>query len=335
MIEYQVRQRILAFEATPEFPNDATVEFSFVPKPPFGAETGWSLTAGKNIPLVGNRHAGRYWFKSDEPFGAVDVKLEGAGVDLVMSANVVSLHGRFERLDDLAARIEEIYYLLPLLLNLEFVDSPLIEQVSGHVGSVAFDWIHEEYEAGCVVTTREIQDERIRSAWYHRGCVETRRVFGAFTYFRQACRLSRAGYTQFDFAAEIILNYAKLLEVLFPAEPGAGADQARAGLRSLGYSDAEIEACFVPAVYLRHQLDVAHASLAELDADDRLVLQRYVVHAEPHFRRLLRRVCAALEAGKLGFADYIEPERRCEVERTIATMRRAPCPQLQESHNGE
>ncbi len=52
--------------------------------------------------------------------------------------------------------------------------------------------------------------------------------------------------------SEIILNYNKILEVLF----GQRRDKIRDGLSSLGYSPDDIEDKYIPINILRNQIDV-------------------------------------------------------------------------------
>ena len=60
-----------------------------------------------------------------------------------------------------------------------------------------------------------------------------------------------------EFMSEVLLNFAKVLEVLFPASESQTIDAARAGLRELGFAEDEVEKWFVPALALRNHLDVA------------------------------------------------------------------------------
>lgn len=321
MLQYQVRGRIFRSlqEGKLDFPNDVSVQFVWAPEPPFGLVAGPSRTLalgsyGQAPPGV---DTGRYLWSSDVPFGPLDVGLDMATTSFEMSGHRLTMTGRFETLEDLASRIELIYYRLPLLLNMDFVDSPLVVRVSGRIGRIPFDWILNRLNGVLDVTSKERQEERIRVAFGRLPLLEHRRLLSALHYFRQACRLERAGHAPHDFTAEILLNLAKILEVLFH---GDDRDGARLGLRNLGYSDEEIEKQFIPAMLLRSKIDVAHASLTRFSPEERLVLHAYAERAEVHFRELLQRVCDALDKDSLTVSDVTDDEPEREVLQIIETL---------------
>ena len=56
--------------------------------------------------------------------------------------------------------------------------------------------------------------------------LNNRRIIAALKYYYTACRLSRVGNSPWEFMSEIILNFCKVLESLFPAS----RDTVREGL---------------------------------------------------------------------------------------------------------
>ena len=129
----------------------------------------------------------------------------------------------------------------------------------------------------------------------------------ALHYFHVACRLTRVGNSPWEFMSEAILNYCKVLEVLFPPkDDGKTMDAVRTELRVLGYSDDRIERDFIPAMALRNGIDVGHVHLALLTQTQLQILHHYTESAEFAFRSLIRRVFERVKAGSYTIAPYTE-----------------------------
>src|SRR5260221_635501 len=123
-----------------------------------------------------------------------------------------------------------------------------------------------EVHAPCTTRLHFPRQQRLATAWERLplvGDLANRRLLAALHYFHVAVRLNRAGSTSGEFMAEVMLNLAKTMEVLFPPSgDGKNRDAARRGLRDLGYEDSEIESDFLPAMALRNEVDVAHVDLS-------------------------------------------------------------------------
>ena len=189
-----------------------------------------------------------------------------------------------QRVDDpavLSGLIEGLYFVLPWLMNLSFADPPYVERVDGEVNGVPFRWELREWALGFETTTQEQQEERIAVACERLeilGKPERRRLLAALHYLHVACRLEREGRMAGEFVSEVLLNLAKVLEVLFPG--GQSIESARAGLRCLGYDDPEIEARYIPVLALRNQVDVGHVHLAILTPEQLGVLHSFAYGAQ-------------------------------------------------------
>ena len=119
------------------------------------------------------------------------------------------------------------------------MDPPYVERVEGTIGSTSFAWVLAEWRAQHRTTTQEQQQQRFAHAWDRMSAISEprrRRLVAGLHCFHVACRLAREGCTAGEFIAEVVLNLAKSLEVLFPP-PGDGRtrDTARAGLASLAF----------------------------------------------------------------------------------------------------
>lgn len=322
MLTYQVRGRAFYFDTDerPTFPALAEVEFEFEPPIPFGGAIGESLTVkrGAEARLKWNANTGKDWAETQEPLDPVHHELRIPGSRLSFRGNVLTLRETVDNLKQLASRLESIYYGLPLLLNVDFIDSPIVTRVSGSLGGLTFAWGLARTIGRMDVTDTENQEKRITTAWDRFTLVsqpENRRLVAALGSYRLACRLARSGYAPHEFSAEVILNLAKTLEALFPPEPGQSIEAARNGLRGLGYSYEEAEARFIPALALRNQLDVGHVFLSLLEASQLAAVHEYVDRAEDSFRELLRRVMDGMQAGSFVVDSYDDAgPRRAVVE---------------------
>jgi hypothetical protein len=117
--------------------------------------------------------------------------------------------------------------------------------------------------------------------------------------------LAREGRTAGEFVAEVILNLAKALEVLFPPSGDRGTRNAvRAGLRSLGLSEDEIEGNFLPAMALRNEMDVGHVELGLFKMNDLKIIHAFTERAERAFRKMFERLLTAVEAGTFDLPSY-------------------------------
>lgn len=129
--------------------------------------------------------------------------------------------------------------------------------------------------------------------------------------------MSEAGNSPSDFIAEVILNYCKILEVLFPPKgDGKTRDAARIGLAKLNYSKEEIERDFLPVMALRNWIDVGHAKLSLFDRNQLNILHKYTDEAEGYFRSMLCRLIDKLKLDN----DLIEADPEGIVDKQTATL---------------
>lgn len=321
---YQIRQRIFKYSngQSPTFPADFEVNLHFLPLQPFGMEPGGGRTAvrGEEATVYFNMNTGKYYVESKRPLHPLRVEEKGE-VSVVLQGNCLTLKGIACDLDYIAQLLEAVYYLLPVLLNVEFFDPPYIERADGKIGSVAFRWELEEWPIWTYTTTQDKQEERFRTAWHRFLRVsrdgDARRLVAALHYFHTACRLGRAAETPGEFMAEALLNYAKLLEVLW----GNSREEVRNGLRCLGYSDEEIEAKFIPAIVLRNQFGVAHPLTSMFTREELNVLHRYADRAEGEFREMLSKLLEAYDSGEFCAKDGEPVLAESELRRTIRKLR--------------
>jgi hypothetical protein len=163
------------------------------------------------------------------------------------------------------------------------------------------------------MTDQAKQEKIIQTTWMRLNLLSTfhhRRVIAALNYFHVACRLKTTGNTPWEFMGEVVLNLAKILEALFPPTGNIGSiNAARDGLKSLGYSEAEIERDYIPAIVLRNKIDSAHISLFDFPREKLDILFKYTDRAESKFRTMLGNLISKIQEGEYKPMPYGNPAR--------------------------
>ena len=260
MLTYQVRERIFLLDEDVDldFPVDAEIVLTLAPEQPFGISASGGRTVRQDVAASvhydGNN--GRMTLESKEPLEPLEVRIQdGPDRLVILEGNRLVVQQSFKSLRELDRFIQSLCLGLPAFLNLEFADPPFVGSVTGSLGGTAFQWILQGLQVPFRPVTQEIQEQRFADAWQRLPLLsdekDRRRVLAALHYLHVACRLERSGSTAGEFDSEVLLNLAKVIEVLFPGKDTI--DAARVGLADLGYPSPQIEARFVPALVLRNQ----------------------------------------------------------------------------------
>lgn len=310
MLTYRVRPRVFRLdeEATISFPCPTRATIHLLPNQPFGAEAGGGRTAvrAKAATARFNANTGHHSIESKQPLAPMEVSLVGDFDRVEVRGSAVSLEFEATSLENAHRRIEAYYFVLPMMLGLHFADPPYVERVEGTLGAVPFRWELAKWAGRFTLTTQEEQEQRVLAALDGLHVVADpgrRRLLAAAHYTHTACRLLAASFTPGEFLAEAILNFAKVLEVLFPPSKDKGTlDAARAGLAGLGYSEDAVEGAFIPALVLRNGFDSGHADLTIFTPKQLSVIHDYAEGAEESFRELLRRVIERVGGGGASIA---------------------------------
>ena len=311
MLTYQIRPRVLMVETGElTFPNHAEIKVRFEGSPAFGGDSppGRTVRLGSVATSRWDANRGRSDVIGMPPLDPLDVVIPGNDVTVRLNATTLQVGFECPERGALLGALGTLRYLIPLLLNVEFSDPPVVATTYGRVGDVEFNWQVEWTAAMFEAVEQPGQELKVLHAWQRLPLVADggdARLRVALYYFYKACRLEQAGYGPSEFLAEILLNLAKTLEVLFPARDGKKTrDVVRNNLRRLGYSDDEVEGNFLPAMALRDEMDVAHVSLATFTPAQLGTIFRYAEAAEQHFRKLLQRVIEAIESHSLTLQPY-------------------------------
>jgi len=313
----------------PTFPADCVVRFHFLPLQAFGdsAEGGRTAVRGAEAEILFNAHTGEHTITSSKPFSPVHIDLTVPSGRAHWRGSLFTLEHHFESAQTFQNVIMSVYHHLPSVLTVVLADPPVVEKVEGEVDGVPFRWELMAWRISLKPRTEAEQAAVIGSAFDRLQLAATPqrgRLLAALHYFHTARRLAHQGSSPGEFMAEGLLNLAKLLEVLFPPTSTAAKprDAIREGLRDLGYSDAEGEAQFLPAIALRNEVDVGHVDLARLPDRDRHVVHAYTDAADGWFGELLDRLMKRIERGEGDVVPHEQKAPRSEVRGIIEKLRR-------------
>jgi len=312
MFTYQVRQRNykLTGGQQPSFPNKFEAVFVLQPPQPFGSSAGGGRTAVRGVGASAffNANTGHHSVESKASLRPLEVVVEEPVRRVEFRGNEFRISGRVETVQELEDTLYSIFFVLPILLNVEFADPPVVERVEGKVGEASFRWELDNWRLEILLTSQEEQEKKAADSWTRFEILATpgnRRLAAALHYFHVFCRLCRAGHTPWEFMAEAIMNLSKILEVLFPPSgDGQTMEGARAGLAGLGYSQEEIDRDFIPAIVLRSNIDSAHVDLSLFTTSQLRILHSFTEAAEMAFRKLLSKILTEIEAGRYQVAQH-------------------------------
>lgn len=327
MLTYQVRPRQFRLRggSEPAFPADVVIKFHFLPKQPFGVvnDGGRTLTKGSPGGILFNLNTGQHSARSERALGDLLYRKDLVDGFVELCGNVLTRKVACPDLCSLSETIQRVYFILPSLLSLRYADPPYVERVSAEVDGVEFTWELEEFFGPSQVTTKELQECRFAKAWDELERLEAtdRRLVAALTYFRTGCRLLREAKTPGEFLSEALLNFAKVLETLFPGAPDKTRESVRVGLRSFGLADDTIDRDLIPLLLLRSQFDVAHVSLSLLTVAQATTLQRYAERMERVLASFLEELVERVSAGSFVIVPYEDTKLDPSAAKTIERLK--------------
>jgi hypothetical protein len=313
MLTYRIRDRIFRIPQgrTLSWPTKAEARFQFSPLQAFGASASGGRTLIRNqagSSILFNMNTGAFTATSNPPLRPLDVAVIDLAAIVKWSGNVLTVSDTFNSLNELNDLIQSVYFALPMYLNVDFADPPVIDRVEGQIGDVPFGWELMSWHCPTITTTQEQQEKAAVTAWERMSLTSDlirRRLIAALHYFHVACRLSRQADTPGEFLAEVLLNMEKTLAVLFPPSgDGQTLEAARRGLAQLDYSSAEIERQFIPAMCLRNKIDVGHVDMSIYTPAQLTLIHGYAEQAEQWFRSMLSRLLTKIASGEYDVQPY-------------------------------
>ncbi|MBN1637618.1 MAG: hypothetical protein JW866_01530 [Ignavibacteriales bacterium] len=300
MLTYQLQKRYYVKENGMDFsfPNTVEVEIELEPKEMFGVGNKPSKTAVhcSEAEVIFDANTGKCRIRSNPSLEPINAILEVDGLQLEMIGNKLYAKATCENhkiLDDL---LVALHYIVPILINIEFAEPPIVKLTRGKVGDIPFQWelrntLHQFY-----ITTKEIQEQRVIGSLNRLITISdlsNRRLAAALYHFYVARRLEEAGNSPYEFMSEIILNLYKILEILI----GPSRDKVRDELSKFGYSKDEIDFKFIPIMLLRNEFDVGHVSIALFTQTQLDTLYSYLEKTQNDFRDLLKIIINKVEDG--------------------------------------
>lgn len=324
-----MKRRIFKLESEGDkfqFPANVEVILSLQPLSVFGKSQACKRTVVKSgqVPemakMIYDANLGRTYAEPNALPPQLTVDFENASGHLTLNGNIVSIKSYAQNFQELHEQLESFYFAIPLLLAVEFSDPPVVERVSGKVGNVSFTWEVASRMAVIEFVTKEKQEQKVVTAWNRFSLLAVphrRRLIGALQYFHVACRLLEAGNAPGEFLAEALLNFHKVLEVLY----GSERDDVRKNLAALGFSTEEIERDFIPVMLLRSSFDVGHPMLAMFTQHQLDTLQIYAERAEKVIRKLLNKIFDAIESGQLDVPPYDVDKVDEKTQKILETLR--------------
>lgn len=332
------------------YPCKVTLNFYFKPEGIFGVAGAYGTSAPEGSPatLTWDAFQSKMKFWTDSIIPSIELQTKFKKADLFFVGNVLRLVFIADSKKQINALADDFLYCFPSLLSLEMTDVPSIYEVRGTAGDTEICYgLNQSETVHLDVINKQKQENRILDALNRMtfmgglANLKNRRLLAALQYFYISCRLQRTDNNQFEFLAEAILNYGKILETLFPVSEHSNLDNkktgsidaTRNGLKALSFPDSEIESLYVPALALRNSIDVAHPTLGDLPIDALVVLQGYTDLAEGAFRKLLQVVFKAVQDGIFQLKPVVDNQPSRDTLNTINRLKIALAGISNKPHN--
>jgi len=306
MLTYQLQNRIYQIknEKPFSFPNNVEIEIFLEPTEQFGVGIKPSKTAVKNhkAEVFYNANTGKSYILSDPLLEPIEAILEWNNLRLELKGNKLYANTDCEAFSDLDELLIALHYITPILLNVEFMEPPIVKYTSGRVGETIFNWELKGIKVKFDITTKEKQEQRAfdsfeRLEFFSK--LSNRRLAAALYHFYVARRLVKAGNSPYEFMSEVVLNLYKILEILF----GPKRDNVRTKLLELGYSKGEVEVKFIPIMILRNEFDVGHVSVKLFKQEQLNALYTYLEDSENDFKELLKKLLYEVKDGSCNLSQ--------------------------------
>lgn len=294
----QPRQVRLLGSGTLDFPAAVRVTYHFSPSQVFGIGEGplSAIRLGSDYSMRWNANTDKHLSRPNPGFSSVAASLEAFGGEFHVDGNEIAFQFDAASENDFLGRLQFLVFALPASLSAVLPEPVYVERIEGMIGEEPFRVEHIRSASPLIVLSDELLTKRVKEGLADLELLATtpgKRVLAALRYAHVARRLLAAGYSPWEFMAEAILNYSKILEILF----GDSRDEQRAGLRAVGILDEEIEARYIPVTLLRDFLDVGHPKLSQLDSERLQGIYQYLLGMDVDFMHLMEKVKNAISSG--------------------------------------
>jgi hypothetical protein len=186
---------------------------------------------------------------------------------------------------------------LPAFLSLRLSVFVWIKEFLVEIGACRFRLETSSHRYGITIATTEHNQQLAIQAihdWIGQR-QDSLRIAMAVYYFRHAMRLSVLEPDRQSMAAEVILNLAKAIEIVFSSD----RDKLRARAKEWGFDSDFIERKVMPILLIRNELDVAHVASAPLSSTQHQAILDFTARAMTHIHTLITRIVEMSQSGCL------------------------------------
>ena len=165
MFTYQIRKRKLLLKEGQKliFPAEVEIVLQLGPVRQFGCcGEGTTLIFGASYDIMPDLHRGRGSVISPSGLNPLNVFLEEPGGRIEMNGNQLHIHEHCHSALKLEERIQDLFFGIPILLNIEFFEPPIVEKVFGRVREVEFEWVIGTIPIPIDLTTQDDQEKKLR-----------------------------------------------------------------------------------------------------------------------------------------------------------------------------
>ena len=288
-------------QAQPSFPAVLIARIKFGPEDAFGVSGGSAqarTTAKRSRPatLLWNANEGTSAWDGEliDALGAEfqqgNFTAHWTGNELVMSLSVRSQ-------DEANQIVFSANQLIPAFLSLRLRVFVWIKEFLVEFGDCHFRLETACHRFGITVATTEHNEEGATQSLRDWSTTrrENLRIVMAIYYYRHAKRLASLEPDRQSMAAEVIMNLAKAIEIIF----SSNRDHLRSRAREWGLDREFIERWIIPILLVRNQLDVGHAASAPLLGAQHQAVLDFLDRAFTHVHTLLSRLVQMAQSGEL------------------------------------
>jgi hypothetical protein len=301
MTHFLLQQRHLHAidQGPPSFPSKLTAKIRFGPEDAFGVPSQTSRTTAKRATpahLLWNANEGISVWQGDI-IDALDTKMERGGLTAHWAGNLLDLGINVNSIEEVEQLVGSASQLLPAYLSLRLQVFVWVKEFQVEVGGRSFRLETASHRYGITIaTTEHNQTEAIQSVdnWLKQRRESLRAVMAIY-YYRQALRLAALEPDRQSMVAEVILNLAKAIEIIFSSD----RERLRSKAKEWGLDTDFIERWIIPVLLIRNELDVAHVASAPLLSTQHQAILDFLARASVHVQTLLLQVLEMSQSGRV------------------------------------
>lgn len=285
----------------PSFPATLVARIKFGPDDAFGSlgSPGQPRTTAKRATparLIWNANEGTSAWEG-EFLDALATEIQKGPLTAHWTGNELALSLRVMSQDEASEIVNSASQLIPAFLSLRLRVFVWIKAFFVEIGSCRFTLEVPDLRYRIIVATSERNKERAKQSiddWATQRRESLRAVMAIY-YYRHAMRLASLEPDRQAMAAEVTLNLAKAIEIIFSSD----RERLRARAEEWGLDREFVERWIVPILLIRNELDVAHVASGPLSHMQHQAMLDFLDRAFTHVHALLSRVIEMAQSGKV------------------------------------